>query len=48
VETGFPVFSVFPDTVGIALCAIKYFLACNNSSGDIYNGRVRGDGKQRS
>jgi hypothetical protein len=30
------------------LCAIKYFLACNNNNGDIQNGRVRGDGKQRS
>jgi hypothetical protein len=30
------------------LCAIEYFLACNNNSGDIWNGRVRGDGKQRS
>jgi hypothetical protein len=29
------------------LCAIKNFLACNNNNGDIKNGRVRGEGKQR-
>jgi hypothetical protein len=29
------------------LCVIQYFLACNNNNGDIYNGRVRGEGKQR-
>jgi hypothetical protein len=28
------------------LCAIKYFLAYNNNNGNIYNGRVSGDGKQ--
>jgi hypothetical protein len=28
------------------MCAIKYFLACNNNSDIIQNGRVRRDGKQ--
>jgi hypothetical protein len=30
----------------LVLCAIKYFLACNNNNGNIYNGRLRGGGKQ--
>jgi hypothetical protein len=47
----FPCFFCLPVIVlGVVtvpvLCAVKYFLACNNSNGNIYNGRVRGDGKQ--
>jgi hypothetical protein len=49
-ETGFPffhlpIFALAIVTV-LVLCAIKYFLACNNNNGDIWNGRLRGEGKQ--